>query len=175
MENKEKTIIKEEINYIKYLFEYQKGKVVSEQMTPPSPTPPPTRQNQDMNAKKPEGVTGEKSPQELMKDASYEICSKNENQERCRSCGEVAKNLELGKLREKEIESCLECKKKTGTDYLKCDELKGQLLAASGKLSTEKKGVETKTSAWVLLGSTLLTLFKDIKSMFTNDSNQGPM
>ena len=110
-----------------------------------------------------------------MKDASYEICKKSENQERCRSCGEVAKNLELGKLKEKEIESCLECKKKNGTDYLKCDELKGKLLAASGKLGTEKKGVETKTSAWVLLGSTLLTLFKDIKSMFTNDSNQGPM
>lgn len=170
-----KKLLKEELHQIKYLFDYQKGKVVSEQVTPPTPTPTPTNQTQDINTKKPEETQTEKSPQDLMKDASYEICAKSENQERCRSCGEVAKNLELGKLKEKEIESCLECKKKTGTDYLKCDELKGKLLAASGKLSTEKKGVETKTSAWVLLGSTLLTLFKDIKSMFTNDSNQGPM
>lgn len=172
-----KKLLKEELYQIKYLFDYQKGKVVSEQVTPPTPTPTPTptNQTQDINTKKPEETQTEKSPQDLMKDASYEICTKSENQERCRSCGEVAKNLELGKLKEKEIESCLECKKKTGTDYLKCDELKGKLLAASGKLSTEKKGVETKTSAWVLLGSTLLTLFKDIKSMFTNDSNQGPM
>ena len=168
--------LKSEINEIKSLINYdRKNSLLYEQVTPPTPTPTPTNQTQDINTKKPEETQTEKTPQELMKEASYEICSKSENLERCRSCGEVAKNLELGKLKEKEIESCLECKKKTGTDYLKCDELKGKLLAASGKLSTEKKGVETKTSAWVLLGSTLLTLFKDIKSMFTNDSNQGPM
>lgn len=168
--------LKSEINEIKSLINYdRKNSLLYEQVTPPTPTPTPTNQTQDINTKKPEETQTDKSPQDLMKDASYEICTKSENQERCRSCGEVAKNLELGKLKEKEIESCLECKKKTGTDYLKCDELKGKLLAASGKLSTEKKGVETKTSAWVLLGSTLLTLFKDIKSMFTNDSNQGPM
>lgn len=164
-----------EINEIKSLINYdRKNSFLYEEIEVTTTT---TTEPQNPITKKTEEKQIEKSPQELMREASIEICSKSENIKRCQSCGEVAKNLELGQLKEKQIENCLECKKKTGTDYLQCNDLKGKMLAVSGKIGTDKenKGVETRTSGWVLLGSTILTLFKDIKSMFTKDTSQGPM
>ena len=70
--------------------------------------------------------------------------------QKCKHCGEMLKLLETGNLKERTIESCLDCKSKKGSDYLNCDKIKGQLLAMSGKLNTEKSTVSGKTSIWVM-------------------------
>jgi hypothetical protein len=81
----------------------------------------------------------------------------------------MLKLLAVGNLKENIIEKCLDCKGKKGSDYLKCDNIKGQLLAMSGKLNTEKNSVSGKASIWVMLGSSLLSLGTQIKTLFEKD------
>ena len=156
-----KTNINKELNYIKFLFDYKKGVVLSEQkVVPTTTTELPTNPKKDEEFKKEEESL---DIDKLTKD----ICANNNN--KCKPCGEMLKLLETGKLKERTIESCLDCKSKKGSDYLNCDKIKGQLLAMSGKLNTEKSTVSGKTSIWVMLGSSLLSLGKEIKSLFEKE------
>ena len=152
-----KTNINEELNYIKFLFDYKKGVVISEQEVVTTTT------TEFPNGPKKE----EEDPKKLIDTLTKDICDNNNN--KCKPCGEMLKLLETGKLKERTIESCLDCKSKKGSDYLNCDKIKGQLLAMSGKLNTEKNTISSKTSIWVMLGSSLLSLGKEIKSLFQKE------
>ena len=152
-----KTNINEELNYIKFLFDYKKGVVISEQEVVTTTT------TEFPNGPKKE----EEDPKKLIDTLTKDICVNNNN--KCKPCGEMLKLLETGKLKERTIESCLDCKSKKGSDYLNCDKNKGQLLAMSGKLNTEKNTISSKTSIWVMLGSSLLSLGKEIKSLFQKE------
>jgi hypothetical protein len=81
----------------------------------------------------------------------------------------MLKLLAVGNLKENTIEKCLDCKGKKGSDYLNCDKIKGDLLAMSGKLNTEKNTASGKASVWVMLGSSLLSLGTQIKALFEKD------
>jgi hypothetical protein len=158
-----KTNINEELNYIKFLFEYKKGVVVSEQevvttKTTELPTDP---------EKKIEEPKKEEDPKKLIDTLTTDICTQNNN--KCKPCGEMLKLLETGNLKEQTIEKCLDCKGKKGSDYLNCDKIKGQLLAMSGKLSTKKDTIHGQASIWVMLGSSLLSLGTQIKSLFNKE------
>lgn len=152
-----KTNINEELNYIKFLFDYKKGVVISEQEVVTTTT------TEFPNGPKKE----EEDPKKLIDTLTKDICANNNN--KCKPCGEMLKLLETGNLKERTIESCLDCKSKKGSDYLNCDKIKGQLLAMSGKLNTEKNTISSKTSIWVMLGSSLLSLGKEIKSLFEKE------
>ena len=152
-----KTNINEELNYIKFLFDYKKGVVISEQEVVTTTT------TEFPNGPKKE----EEDPKKLIDTLTKDICVNNNN--KCKPCGEMLKLLETGNLKERTIESCLDCKSKKGSDYLNCDKIKGQLLAMSGKLNTEKNTISSKTSIWVMLGSSLLSLGKEIKSLFQKE------
>ena len=152
-----KTNINEELNYIKFLFDYKKGVVISEQEVVTTTT------TEFPNGPEKE----EEDPKKLIDTLTKDICANNNN--KCKPCGEMLKLLETGNLKERTIESCLDCKSKKGSDYLNCDKIKGQLLAMSGKLNTEKSTVSGKTSIWVMLGSSLLSLGKEIKSLFEKE------
>jgi hypothetical protein len=157
-----KTNINKELNYIKFLFDYKKGVVLSEQkVVTTTTTELPTNPKKDDEFKK------EEDPKKLIDTLTKDICANNNN--KCKPCGEMLKLLEVGNLKERTIESCLDCKSKKGSDYLNCDKIKGQLLAMSGKLNTEKNTISGKTSVWVILGSSLLSLVKEIKFLFQKE------
>jgi hypothetical protein len=159
-----KTNINEELNYIKFLFDYKKGVVISEQeVVTTTTTEFPNGPEKKIDEPKKE----EEDPKKLIDTLTKDICANNNN--KCKPCGEMLKLLETGNLKERTIESCLDCKSKKGSDYLNCDKIKGQLLAMSGKLNTEKSTVSGKTSIWVMLGSSLLSLGKEIKSLFEKE------
>ena len=159
-----KTNINEELNYIKFLFDYKKGVVISEQeVVTTTTTEFPNGPEKKIDEPKKE----EEDPKKLIDTLTKDICANNNN--KCKPCGEMLKLLETGKLKERTIESCLDCKSKKGSDYLNCDKIKGQLLAMSGKLNTEKNTISGKTSIWVMLGSSLLSLGKEIKSLFQKE------
>ena len=165
-----KTKINEELNYIKFLFDYKKGVVVSEQtsVTTPNTTIDPNTQPKIEEPKK-EEPKKEEDPKKVIENLTNQICTEKSN--KCRPCGEMLKNLEIGKLKDNIIENCLTCKKKTGSEYLECDKIKGQLLAMSGKVSTQKETVHGQASVWVMLGSSLLSLGTQIKTLFKKEPN----
>jgi hypothetical protein len=158
-----KTNINEELNYIKFLFDYKKGVVVSEQEVVTTTT----TELPNNTVKKEEEPKKEEDPKKLIDTLTNDICANNTN--KCKPCGEMLKSLEIGNLKERTIENCLDCKGKKGSDYLNCDKIKGQLLAMSGKLNTEKSTVSGKTSIWVMLGSSLLSLGTQIKALFEKE------
>jgi hypothetical protein len=158
-----KTNINEEINYIKFLFDYKKGVVVSEQevvttKTTELPTDP---------EKKIEEPKKEEDPKISIDNLTKKICDKNEN--KCIPCGEMLKLLATGNLKEQTIEKCLDCKGKDKSDYIDCNKIKGDLLAMSVKLSAKKDTVHGQASIWVMLGSSLLSLGTQIKSLFNKE------
>jgi len=167
-----KTKINEELDYIKFLFDYKKGVVISEQSVETTTTtlepsqlsfgPPKTEE-----PKKIEEPKKEEDFKKLIETSINDICIEKSN--KCKPCGKMLKNLEIGRLKDNIIEDCLTCKKKTGFDYLECDKIKGQLLAMSGKLSTSKETVHGQASVWVMLGSSLLSLGTQIKSLFNKE------
>jgi hypothetical protein len=163
-----KTKINEELNYIKFLFDYKKGVVISEQdvVTTPNTTIDPTTEPKIEEPKKEESKK-EEDPKKVIENLTNQICTEKSN--KCRPCGEMLKNLEIGKLKDNIIENCLTCKKKTGSEYLECDKIKGQLLAMSGKVSTQKETVHGQASVWVMLGSSLLSLGTQIKTLFKKE------
>jgi hypothetical protein len=160
--------INEELNYIKYLFDYQKGKVVSEQVVTETTTIKPVDDIQNNSNKNPEE---NEDTEKQINQVTSEICAKNSKL--CNSCIDMVKQLKYGKLKEKDVESCLNCKTKVGSEKLKCEKLKADLVVKSGQVatSTEKKGFSDKTSVWVMLGSGILSLFKEIKDMVTRPIN----
>jgi hypothetical protein len=82
------------------------------------------------------------------------------------------KQLKIGDLKENQVENCLSCKSKTGESYIKCDKLKGQILAEAMKLSSQspKKGAREQATMWTALGSSLLVLYKEIKALFQKEN-----
>lgn len=166
-----KKIINEELNYIKYLFDYKKGVVVSEQET----TTTSTTVQPSVDPQKPEEPTqkkekeGEKDPKKVIEELTNQICTEKNN--KCKPCGQMLKDLEIGKLKERVIERCLTCSEKKGADYLECDKIKGQLIAMSGKVGTQKDTVHGQASVWVMLGSSLLSLGTQIKTLFKKEPN----
>jgi hypothetical protein len=166
-----KKIINEELNYIKYLFEYKKGVVVSEQETTTTsttiqPSTDPQKSEEPIQKKEKEG---EKDPKKIIEELTNQICTEKNN--KCKPCGHMLKDLEIGKLKEKVIERCLTCGEKKGADYLECDKIKGQLMAMSGKVGTQKDTVHGQASVWVMLGSSLLSLGTQIKTLFKKEPN----
>ena len=156
-----KTNINKELNYIKFLFDYKKGVVLSEQkVVTTTTTELPTNPKKDEEFKKEEESL---DIDKLTKD----ICANNNN--KCKPCGEMLKLLKTGNLKERTIENCLDCKSKKGPDELICDKIIGQLLAMSDKLNTEKTKPTSQASIWVNLGSSLLILGKEIKSLFQKE------
>ena len=157
-----KTNINKELNYIKFLFDYKKGVVLSEQkVVTTTTTELPT------NPKKDEEFKKEEDPKKLIDTLTKDICANNNN--KCKPCGEMLKLLKTGNLKERTIENCLDCKSKKGPDELICDKIIGQLLAMSDKLNTEKTKPTSQASIWVNLGSSLLILGKEIKSLFQKE------
>ena len=150
-----KTNINKELNYIKFLFDYKKGVVLSEQ--------------QVVNTTTTELPTNSKKEEENLDidKLTKDICANNNN--KCKPCGEMLKLLKTGNLKERTIENCLDCKSKKGPDELICDKIIGQLLAMSDKLNTEKNKPTSQASIWVKLGSSLLILGKEIKSLFQKE------
>ena len=156
-----KTNINKELNYIKFLFDYKKGVVLSEQQVVNTTTTElPT------NPKKEEEFKKEEESLDIDK-LTKDICANNNN--KCKPCGEMLKLLKTGNLKERTIENCLDCKSKKGPDELICDKIIGQLLAMSDKLNTEKTKPTSQASIWVNLGSSLLILGKEIKSLFQKE------
>ena len=156
-----KTNINKELNYIKFLFDYKKGVVLSEQnVVTTTTTELPT------NSKKEEEFKKEEESLDIDK-LTKDICANNNN--KCKPCGEMLKLLKTGNLKERTIENCLDCKSKKGPDELICDKIIGQLLAMSDKLNTEKTKPTSQASIWVNLGSSLLILGKEIKSLFQKE------
>ena len=162
-----KTKINEELNYIKFLFDYKKGVVVSEQeaVTTPNTTIDPTTQSTQQKIEEPKK---EEDPKKIIDNEIRKICDSTPN--KCIPCGEMLKLLKVGNLKENTIEKCLDCKGKKGSDYLNCDTIKGDLLAMSGKVNTQKSTVQNQASVWVMLGSSLLSLGKEIKSLFSKET-----
>ena len=157
-----KTNINKELNYIKFLFDYKKGVVLSEQQVVNTTTTElPT------NPKKEEEFKKEEDPKKLIDTLTKDICANNNN--KCKPCGEMLKLLETGNLNERTIENCLDCKSKKGSDYLNCDKIKGQLLAMSSKVNDVKNKPTSQASIWVMLGSSLLSLGTQIKQLFTKE------
>lgn len=161
--------INEELSYIKYLFDYKKGVVISEQETTTTSTTIAPQTNTVIPATTEPVKPSEKEtdPKKIIETITNDICT--QNNDKCRPCGEMLKNLEVGRLKESVIEKCLSCKSKTGKEYLECDKIKGQLLALSVKATTEKKTISGQASIWVMLGSSLLSLGKEIKSLFQKE------
>ena len=163
-----KTKINEELNYIKFLFDYKKGVVISEQdvVTTPNTTIDPNTQPKIEEPKK-EEPKKEEDPKKVIENLTNQICTEKSN--KCRPGGEMLKKLEVGELKENIVEKCLTCKDKKGSDYLNCDKIKGQLLAMSGKVNTQKSTVQNQASVWVMLGSSLLSLGTQIKTLFKKE------
>ena len=156
-----KTNINKELNYIKFLFDYKKGVVLSEQKVVPT-----TTTELHTNSKKDEEFKKEEESLDIDK-LTKDICANNNN--KCKPCGEMLKLLKTGNLKERTIENCLDCKSKKGPDELICDKIIGQLLAMSDKLNTEKNKPTSQASIWVNLGSSLLILAKEIKYLFQKE------
>jgi len=158
-----KKVVKEELNYIQYLFDYKKGVVISEQETTTTTIPQQTLTN------KPSEGPKETDPKKIIENLTNQICT--ENNKKCKPCGEMLKDLEIGKLKENVIERCLTCSDKKGGEFLECDKIKGQLMAMSGKVGTQKETVHGQASVWVMLGSSLLSLGTQIKTLFRKEPN----
>ncbi|NBO36557.1 hypothetical protein EBU91_03335 [bacterium] len=160
--------INEELDYIKYLFTYQQGKVISEQVLTETTTTKPVDDDiiLDKNSK-------EEDFQKEIDKYTHEICSSNPTL--CDYCIEMIRKLKFGKLQKNDAEACLNCSNKNGSEKLKCENLKTDLIINSNQVSTQKqsnkKGLGDKTSIWVLLGTSILNLFKEIKDMISPKQN----
>jgi hypothetical protein len=155
-----KNNISEELSYSKYLLNYKRGLVISEQATvTTSSTTSPV-----------EKIPEEENFEKTVENTIFNICKQFQN--KCQPCGKMMKQLKIGNLKENQVENCLSCKLKTGESYIKCDKLKGQILAEAMKLSSQspKKGAREQATMWTALGSSLLMLYKEIKTLFQKEN-----
>lgn len=163
-----KNNISEELNYAKYLLKYKRGVVISEQVSVTTPTTTePTTPTEEPKPKEEEDF------ESILENKTVEICQQFKN--KCQPCGKMLKQLKIGNLKESMVEKCLDCKGKTGESYMKCDKLKGEVLAEAMKVSSQspKKGAREQATMWTALGSSLLMLYKEIKDMFTKENTGG--
>ena len=161
-----KTKINEELNYIKFLFDYKKGVVVSEQeaVTTPNTTIDPTTQSTQQKIEEPKK---EEDPKKILDIEIRKICNSAPN--KCEVCTKMFYDLQVGKLKEHAVERCLLCKEKKETDQFDCVKLKGDIMAMAVKVNTQKSTVQNQASVWVMLGSSLLSLGTQIRTLFSKE------
>lgn len=186
-----KNNISEELSYSKYLLNYKRGLVISEQASVTTPvTTEPTEPSVEQKTK--EEITLD----DQIETYSNMVCDELKNldsgtktfsnaSERCKSCSDMLQLIKTGNAKKKQIQDCLQCEnmktKQFVADessklnpYLYCKNLAGKIEALSLSLSSQsqKKGAREQATMWTALGSSLLMLYKEIKSLFQKEGNQ---
>jgi hypothetical protein len=148
--------INEEITNLKYLMNYNRSLTLNE--------------NTDSLSNVPDEI--------LKKIDEYQtsLCKTNPNT--CVACGDMMRQLPTGTLKEKQIELCLECDKKTGEEYNNCSKMKGMIMNASiqynkelGDVNNLEKGRDKVNIVSTML-ATLTTIYSQLNQLFKQESTQ---
>jgi hypothetical protein len=157
-----KNILKEELDSIKYLFNYDRNKILSENI-------------ESAELSFVQSFTG--TPEEYM----YKICDKESNDydsNRCNACTKVIKDITTGQVKNKDLDDCLACEKFSFSDTekkLDCMKIYGQIekLNIQSQTSLQKKSILGKGTEQVttttLLITGLSTLFNTFKDLFKKE------
>ena len=97
----------------------------------------------------------------------------------CEPCGIMMEYLLIGNLKEKQIESCLNCKKKSGPSLNACLDLKGKIESANNEIKKESgstskvKNISEKTRFFGEILGTLSLAWVGLKNLFQKPQ-EGP-